>query len=174
MRKIILYSAISLDGFIAQRDGSIDWLNSFSGDYGYEAFLETIDTTIMGNKTYRQVLTFGEFPYYAKSNYVFSRGSELKTDQNLVKFISSEDIGIFKRMKDEEGRDIWLVGGGEVNSLFLKNNLIDEMRLFVMPIILGSGIPLFDGNKTTYKLNMISHKIYSDSVAEFCYSHSRQ
>jgi dihydrofolate reductase len=170
MRKIILYSAISLDGFIAQRDGSIDWLNSFSGDYGYEAFLKTIDTTIMGNKTYRQVLTFGEFPYYAKSNYVFSRGSVLKTDQNLVKFISSEDIGIFKRMKDEEGRDIWLVGGGEVNSLFLKNNLIDEMRLYIMPVVLGDGIKLFSEQEFGKLLELLSSRILSDGVVELFYS----
>lgn len=86
MSKIILYIATSLDGYIAKEDGNVDWLSSFDEDYGYKEFISTVDTIIIGRKTYQQVLTFGEWPYQGLKTFVFTH-QELKHDKN-VEFIS--------------------------------------------------------------------------------------
>jgi len=82
MRKIILFIASSLDGYIAKNDGSVDWLpaNSLSG---YDNFYKSVDTVMMGKKTYDQVLTFGPFPYVNKKSYVFTRNNTIQTDENV-------------------------------------------------------------------------------------------
>ena len=85
--KIVLYIAKSLDGFIARKNGSVDWLDKFNEtgeDYGYKKFLDTVDTLIMGNTTYKQVLGFGEFPYKGKDCYVFSRKERRNKDDNVT------------------------------------------------------------------------------------------
>lgn len=110
MRKIKLYIAVSLDGKIAKPDGDVSWLDELPNpdhlDYGYADFLSSIDTTLMGNSTYRQLLGFGiDFPYRGKTNYVFTRNTALKEDEN-VKFISHEPISIVKEIKSGKGRDI--------------------------------------------------------------------
>src|SRR5664279_1394932 len=123
MRKIKLYIAVSLDGKIAKPDGDVKWLDKIPNpdhlDYGYSDFLKSIDTTLMGNYTYKQLLGFGiDFPYGGKANYVFTRNTELKEDEN-VKYISTDPVSFVKDLKSSTGGDIWLIGGGEVNSLFL-------------------------------------------------------
>ena len=98
MTKIILYVAISLDGYIAKKDGSVDWLSSYDEDYGYEKFLSTLDTIIMGRKTYQQVLSFGEWPYSGLKTYVFTH--QKFKDENNVKFIPGPIEKIVKDIKD--------------------------------------------------------------------------
>ena len=97
MPNIILYIAISLDGYIAKKDGSVDWLSSFEEDYGYEKFISSIDTIIMGSKTYQQVLTFGEWPYKGLKTYVFTH-QKLKDDEN-VEFVSGSITQKINRIK---------------------------------------------------------------------------
>ena len=146
--RIKLYIACSLDGFIAREDGSIDWLNEYDNnvktDYGYSEFYVSIGTVLMGRKTYEQVLGFGEWPYKEKKVYVFTRQKEpLKREKN-VEFISG-DIGEFVcQLKEKAEQDLWLVGGSQLIKVFLKENLIQDFIIFIVPIILGSGIPLFD------------------------------
>lgn len=82
MRKIILFIASSLDGFIARESGDIDWLPK-NTDSGYNDFYKSIDTVIMGKKTYNQVLTFGDYPYKDKKSYVFTRNNDLTKDENI-------------------------------------------------------------------------------------------
>ncbi|MCR9290421.1 dihydrofolate reductase family protein [Saprospiraceae bacterium] len=145
MRKVVLYSACSIDNYIARKDGAIDWLFSDS-HYGYFEFLATIDTTLMGNKTYQQILSFdGEFPYKDLNNFAFTRKKDQK-DTDYVKIISKDIEGFVKELKAQKGKTIWLIGGGEINSILLEAGLIDEMVLSIHPIILGEGIPLFAGN----------------------------
>ncbi|MEM6842767.1 MAG: dihydrofolate reductase family protein [Bacteroidota bacterium] len=143
MRKIILYSAMSLDGFIARPDGEIDWLFD-DQDYGYSEFLQRIDTTLMGNRTYQQILTFGDFPYTDKTNYVFTRSVTVQ-DDGRVQFVYSDLVNLVTELKQQLGRDIWLIGGRQINTVLLNAELIDEMILSVHPTVLGSGVPLFGG-----------------------------
>lgn len=147
MRKVILYIATSLDGFIARPDGRIDWLenapNPTQTDYGYALFLAGIDTTLMGNSTYKTVLGFDiPFPYPDKENYVFTRNANVKKAE-YVQFISENIPAFVQHLKAKKGKDIWLIGGGEINTLLLNAGLIDEIMLTQMPVLIGEGIPLF-------------------------------
>lgn len=148
MPKIRLYIACSLDGYIAREDGSIDWLTEYENnsetDYGYSEFYESIGTVLMGRKTYEQVLGFGNWPYGEKKSYVFTRQKAPLRLEKKVEFVS-EDIGKFvHNLKENTEDDIWLVGGSQLIKIFLEENLVQDMIVFVVPVILGSGIPLFD------------------------------
>ena len=140
MKKVILYIATSLNGFIAKTNGSVDWLENIPNpddeDYGYRDFLNSIDTTIQGNNTYKQILNWGiEFPYIGKDNYVITSDNSLLKDENVT-YISSNQIEFIRNLKDSTGKNIWLIGGGKVNSLLLNNGLIDEIHQFMMPIVI--------------------------------------
>ncbi len=142
-----MYIATSLDGFIAREDGSIDWLTEYEKaetDYGYSEFYASIGTVLMGRKTYEQVLGFGQWPYGEKNVYVFTRQKEPLHREKNVEFVSG-DIGEFTRqLRENTDKDIWLVGGSQLIKVFLKENLVQDLIVFVVPVILGGGIPLFD------------------------------
>ena len=120
MRKIILFIASSLDGFIARIDQSIDWL-FMDNDYGYKEFYKSIDTVLVGNKTYQKSKEFEEYPFKDKKVFVFTRSKNLK-DEN-VDFVY--DVANFsKKLIKQSGKNIWLVGGGEIAKIFLDNYLL--------------------------------------------------
>lgn len=173
MRKIILYIATSLNGKIAKLDGSVDWLESIPNpekiDHGYSEFYKSIDTTIEGNKTYNQILSWGiEFPYTDKKNYVFTRNKSLK-DTKYVEYISENHVDFIKQLKRKKGKDIWIIGGGQLNTIFLNEKLIDEIQVFVMPIILTNGIELFETLPNETKLKLIETKSHSTGAVEIKY-----
>ena len=146
MKKIKLYIAVSLNGKIAKADGGVDWLeaipNPEKNDFGYAAFYDSIDTTIQGSRTYDQILSWGiEFPYKGKKNYVLTTNSSYK-DTEDVSFISENHIEKLHQIKQGNGKDIWLIGGGKANSLLLDAGLVDEIIIFIMPIVLDEGIDL--------------------------------
>lgn len=143
MRKLVLFIASSIDGYIAGPGEHIDWLFS-DQDYGYNSFYESIDTTLSGYKTYALSLSFESFPYPDKTNYVFTRDSS-RSDTDKVKFITGDIVAFTHELKQQPGRDIWLVGGGEINTVMLNAGLIDEIVLSIHPVVVGSGIPLFGG-----------------------------
>lgn len=168
MRRLILYIAQSLDGKIARLNGDVDWLDQFNAveneDYGYAAFLETVDTTLMGNRTYEKVLTFGiDFPYADKENYVFTR-QKGKQDTEYVKFIGDDIAAFVAGIKQEEGKNIWLIGGSEINTVLFNAGLIDELRLFTMPVTLGEGIPLFAEGVTEKSLKLVEVSTYAVGI----------
>ncbi|MEM5016715.1 dihydrofolate reductase family protein [Metabacillus indicus] len=152
MRKVVLYIGVSLDGYIARRDGSIDWLDEANGegDNGYSEFLKTIDTVIMGKKTYDHVLelTNHKYPYEGMKSFIYTR-SESRTEGDLI-FTKDKPEALIDQLKKEEGADIWMVGGAEILDDFMKKDLIDEYIITTVPVILGDGIPLFrPGNPET-------------------------
>ena len=143
MRRLKLYTAASLDGYIAGPNGEIDWLDVGGDlDYGYAEFYESIDTTLMGSLTYRVALSVPDFPYPDKTNYVFTR-SPSQPDTEHVRFISGDIAGFVRSLKEQTGEGIWLVGGGQINTAMLNAGLIDEVVLTSFPVVLGHGIPLF-------------------------------
>lgn len=173
MRKIILYIACSLDGKIAKPDGRVDWLEAIpvpeDGDYGYADFYKSIDTTLQGYSTYNQIVNWGiDFPYAEKKNYVVTRKEGLKNTEH-VEFVSTNHIEFIKQLKHESGKDIWLVGGGQLNAMLLEAKLIDEIQLFVMPIILTNGIDMFATSADEWPLRLISSKVHSNGVVELNY-----
>ncbi|MBT2755426.1 dihydrofolate reductase [Mesobacillus foraminis] len=145
-RKVILYIAMSMDGYIARTNGDIDWLQEAErlgeGDNGYTDFYETVDTVIMGRNTYEHILSLvKEYPYPDIKNYVFCRSE--KKSHPFIEFINDDPNRFVQKLMKRKGKNIWLVGGAELVNSFLKENLVDEMIITVIPILLGEGIPLF-------------------------------
>lgn len=164
MRKLKLYIAASLDGKIARKDDSIDWLpDPTTEDYGYQEFYDSIDTTVMGYKTYEVCLGLGDWYYKDKVNYIFSRDSsrDLIPEATLV---NQSPVDFVKELKQQEGKDIWLLGGGEIIKLMHDAGLIDEYIIAYIPIILGEGVLLFPEIQQQKNLTLTKHRVYSNGV----------
>ncbi len=144
-RKLVLYIAVSLDGFIADEKESLKWLleTEGEGDNGYGEFYETIDTILLGRRTYDWVMEHenGNFPYKGKKCYVFSKS--LKGKNDYVEFTDEDIPALVKKLKGLEGGDIWIVGGGELLDCFIRERLVDRFIITVAPALIGRGIPLF-------------------------------
>lgn len=167
MKKVILYIATSIDGFIADEKGSVDWLPQPEEgcDYGYNAFLKTIDTVLMGRKTYEQVLSFeGGYPYQKMKNYIFT--SKKLEPLPYIEFTDQKPEELIDALKKEKGKAIWLVGGEKLNTACLKKERIDELMMFVIPKILGKGIPLF---LTSSEAKLLETETYPDGVVKLHY-----
>ena len=164
MRKIILYIASSLDGFIARKNGEIDWLFS-DADYGYKKFYASIDTVLVGNKTYRQSLGFEEAPFKGKQVFVFTHKPGKPAPG--VQFVTNS-VGLVKKLKNAQGKHIWLCGGSQIISVLLNSGLCDEIILSIHPIILGSGIPLFDVQKEI-NLKFVKSKSFPSGLVQLHY-----
>lgn len=174
MSSIKLYIATSLDGFIAREDGSVDWLDDLPNpnklDYGYNDFIRSIDTVIMGRKTYDEVLDFDiDWPYKDCTSHIVSRnaGFQVSTDRTLVLHDLSKKA--LQEMKENAEKDIWLVGGGELVTAFLNLQAIDEMIIFFMPIILGSGLRLFPGSPAESKYTLVDSQAFETGVVMMTY-----
>lgn len=143
MRKLILYTALSLDGYIAGPQGEIDWLFS-DHDYGYTDFYERIDTMLMGRTTYDFIAQMDPYPHADRLNIVFTRSLTARPEPYL-QFVAGDPVAFTRELKHREGKDIWLVGGGQINALLFEAGLVDEMVLSFHPVVLGKGIHLFTG-----------------------------
>ena len=173
MRKIILYIAASLNCKIAKPDGDVQWLESIPNpdgiDHGYFEFYNSIDTTIQGYNTYKQVISWGiDFPYADKQNYVMTRKKGLKPVE-YVEFISENHIEFIHKLKKQKGKDIWLIGGGQINTMLLNEHLIDEIMVFVMPIIIPNGIGLFEAIPEETRLKLVATESYSTGAVKLKY-----
>lgn len=145
MIKTTLYIASSIDGYIATKDHSVDWLSVVEDgeeDYGYNEFYNNIDAIVMGRKTYDFILQHSDWPYAGKQSFVFT-SQKLITDRKDIEFLHGDIKTGFNKIISSGHNNIWLVGGGLLNTEFLNNNLIDEIILSIIPIVLGEGIPLF-------------------------------
>jgi dihydrofolate reductase len=174
MAKVKLYIAASLDGFIADADGGVGWLSEASSgseageDYGYEAFYDSIGSLVMGRRTYEQVLGFGEWPYSGKPAYVFSRDAPEGEHPN-AEFAPVDPARFVPRLLEESGEDIWLVGGAGLIASFREESLIDEYVLSVMPVVLGGGVPLFEGKQPKASLRLVEAQSYESGVVQLRY-----
>lgn len=168
--KISMYVAASMDGFIARADGAIDWLGSAAEaaeDYDYRDFYASVDVLAMGAKTYRQILAH-EWLYAGKPVWVYSRG-ELSSDIPGVRRADLEPAALAESLRRENHRHLWVVGGGDIHSLFLRAGLIDEIRLFVMPLALGRGVPLFAPPIADQRWTLAEARRWPHEVAELRY-----
>ncbi|PAX59502.1 dihydrofolate reductase family protein [Brunnivagina elsteri] len=170
MTKFILYIATSVDGYIARSDGSVDWLPSpevDGEDYGYGKFYDSIDALVMGSTTYEQILEFGDWQYPGKLSYVFT-SRNLSTKRNNILFVKGGIEEVILDMNRRGYKRVWLVGGGNIISSFLNKGLVDEYIITIIPIILGSGISLFQ-SVSELKLNFVGIKSYNSSAVELRY-----
>ena len=171
MRKIIYYVTASLDGFIARPDGAIDWLlDTGPEDFGYSEFFETIDTVVLGRKTYEQALTFGEYPYPTKQSFLFSRTLHHAEHAEIVKMPVEEFVS---EQKGRIGKDIWLVGGGEIAKAFFEAKAIDELIVFIQPILLGDGLPVAGHLGKDIRLRLKSGTPFPEGLVRLDYEVAR-
>ena len=143
MRKVTFGGANSLDNYIARKDDAVDWL-LWTKEVAEvtQSFWETIDTVVMGRRTYEVAARMGTGAYPGVKNYVFSRTIKKPSDESLS-FISEDAATFVRRLKNEEGKGICVMGGGLLAKSLFEADLIDEVGLNIHPVLLGSGIPLF-------------------------------
>lgn len=172
MRKSVYYLTMSLDGYIADIEGGVGWLSGAPNtDYGYEQFYSEVDTIVLGRATYDQVLGFGpHFPYPDKTVLVVT------TDPDSVEIPDSVDVqpvtdivSTVARLKIAEGSTIWIGGGSTLATSLLESGLIDEIRVFVQPILLGSGVPIVRDLSRKRTLDLQSVEKWPGGVVELRY-----
>ena len=163
MRKVVLYIALSLDGYIADKDGHVEWLggqdDKYQGDYGYSEFISDIDTVIMGYTTYHQIVTElspENWVYQGMQSYVLTHRNI--SDTNEIKFVNQPVYELISKLKRQEGKGIWICGGANVIHQLVSNDLIDEYHLTIIPRLIGGGIRLFKEHDTMIRLSLISSK----------------
>ena len=170
-KKLILYIAMSLDGYIARPDGNLDWLSSVERpgeDYGYADFVRTVDTVIMGRKTYDKVLSFGiPFPHSGRACYIITR-QERAPDGNVV-FYSGPLTELVTQLKSQPGGHIYCDGGAELVNALQRDNLIDTFVVSIIPVLLGSGIRLFQDGSPGNTLQLMESKAFDSGLVQLMY-----
>ena len=168
-----VYIATSIDGYIADKDGGLDWLteipNPEKSDFGFGDFLNSIDGIIMGRKTFEKVLTFEEWPY-SKKVFVLSRTLKVvPTDLiNKVKIINGKLTQIISNLKQKGFLNLYIDGGKTIQS-FLREDLIDEMIITQVPILLGNGIPLFTHLDKPINFRDIRTEVFNNTLVKIYY-----
>lgn len=148
------YIAMSADGYIADENGGVDWLERYGAiDFGFPAFLDTIDTVVMGRATFDQVIAFdGDYPYAGKRSIVVTSSPLPETATGAEAW--HDGIASLAAMLAHAGGKAWVVGGARLQSAFIAAGLLDRLRLFVMPILLGSGIRLHQSDHAPLDLTL--------------------
>lgn len=169
VRKAVLFIAMSLDGYIADKNGSVGWLNRQGNDDEnidtYSEFVKDIDTVLMGWNTYHQVVTElspTEWVYNDLTTYVFTH-KELTSTENII-FTNGNPIDLLKKLETQDGKDIWICGGASLIEQLMRENLIDRYYISVIPILLGDGIRLFGKSKNQQNLCLIKTQSYNGIV----------
>jgi dihydrofolate reductase len=180
-RKIIVYIATSADGYIARPDGDVEWLNRRPSkyDYGMTAFYRTIDTILWGRKTYDWVIAYhkkkgqkeGMFDSKVR-NFVFSKKPPKRVAPG-VEFVTEPVKKFTRRLRAKPGKNIWMMGGGELIASFLDAGEIDEFHIHVMPTFIGEGIRLIAPRHRDVELRLLAMKKYPDGVVEVRYEVKR-
>lgn len=165
-----VYMAMSLDGFIADADGDVAWLDPyFDEDYGYASFIAGIGCAVMGRVTYEQVRGFGEWPYEGFDVHVLAGSPPLDLPPSVHAWSGTPaELARELEAHGPEG-DCWVVGGGRTIRAFDRIGRIDELQLFVMPVLLGDGVPLFPTPYPASALTLISVTRWENGVVGLRY-----
>lgn len=160
MKKVILFIAISLDGYIADGNGQVDWLNGQDPtsipDSNYDEFMKTIDTVVLGWNTYHQIVTElspNQWVYNGISSFVVTHKKLISTSE--VQFVNENPCELVTRLKQQRGKNIWICGGANLAQQLIRENLIDQFYISVIPILLGKGVPLFGQMEQALPLKLI-------------------
>lgn len=171
MKKLILYIACSIDGYIAKTNDDISFLSVVEKegeDYGYTEFINTIDTVLIGRKTYDKVMTLvPEFPHADKECYVITRTP--KDSIGNIHFYTGDLLSLVKELKSRQGKNIFVDGGAQLVYELLRLQLIDEMIISYIPVTLGDGIVLFQGNMPETKWKLVSTKNFDTGLVQVKY-----
>lgn len=170
-RKVFLYIASSLDGFIAKADDDLGFLNLVekeNEDYGYNDFISTIDTVIMGHKTYDWVVKNApDFSHNDKETYIITRTVQEK--RGNIHFYSDDLNTLVTELKSKEGKNIFCNGGAEIANELFRNKLIDEIILSIIPILVGNGTKLFKLGIPEQELILLSAKSFDMGLVQLHY-----
>jgi dihydrofolate reductase len=170
-RKVILYIATSLDGYISKPNDDLSFLSIVQQegeDYGYADFVKSVDTVILGRKTYDWVMTHVyEFPHADKNSFIITRTARPSIGKTI--FYTGKLRDLVLRLKSEQGKNIFIDGGAEIVNELLKENLIDEFIISVIPILVGNGIKLFKDGGHEQKLDLISTKQFDKGLIQLHY-----
>ena len=170
-RKLVLYIAMSLDGYIAKQDDDISWLSTVEmegEDYGYGEFIKDVDTVIVGYRTYEKVLSMGvDFPHTDKECYVISR-KEMPAIGRL-QFYAGNLSGLVSELKAKEGKTIFCDGGANTINMLLKDQQVDELIVSIIPVLLGDGIPLFQKSIPEIGLKLVECVPYKSGLVKLHY-----
>jgi len=174
MRKLVLGLGISLDGYIARPDGAVDFL-FMPKDYSMGPFFATIDTAIMGRKTYDVALKMGGGSYSGSGmkSYVFSH-SQPPGERGGVTFVNESPKSFLKKLRKRSGKNMWLMGGGELARDFLKDDLVAELYIGIVPVLLGEGIPLFPSGFPQREFSLLENKTFSKGLIVLKYARTRK
>jgi dihydrofolate reductase len=174
MRKVVLGLGISLDGYIARPDGSVDFLFMPKG-YSMAPFFKTVDVAVMGRKTLDDGLkmTGGKFDNYGIKCYVMSL-SQLAGERDGYEITNRTPEALVGEIRKRPGKNIWMMGGGELAREFLNADLIDEMEIGVVPVLIGEGIPLFPAGFPQREFKLVENKAYSKGLLVLKYERVRK
>lgn len=175
--KLIAYLASSLDGYLAEKDGNLDFLKIVEKkgeDYGYQSFMNTIDTVVMGRKTYEKVCQMGvPNPHPHQKTYIITRQNIENNPQHPNIFFYNKNLpALIQNLKNRSTqKNIFIDGGAEILNQLFKLNLINELYISIIPILLGGGIPLFQSNifDTPQKLTLISNQTFETGLVQLHY-----
>jgi len=171
-RKVIVHIGTSADGYIARSDGDLEWLTCRpkpEGFYGMSAFMQSVDTKLLGRKTYEMSLRLGAKFDSKDRTIVFSRQSPPADAPSGVEFANGAIGPFLSRLRAQPGKDIWLMGGGDLIASFLDEQEIDEFVVSMVPVFIGDGIPLIARRHRHVPLDLQSVERFEDGVVQLHY-----
>jgi len=178
MRKLSVFIAMSLDGFIAQPNDDLRFLQLVERegeDYGYAEFISTIDTLMVGRKTYDYVLKNIGSSHYDNGQrdvYVITRTERQKVGRTT--FFTGNVTELVKRLKSAEGKNIYCDGGAEIINELMKEDLIDEFIISVVPVFVGEGTRLFNNGRPEQTLELVATKTFDTGLVQLHYKRKHQ
>ena len=160
MRKVVVFIAMSLDGFIADKAGGVDWLSGQDETVEtvetYAAFIKDVDTVVMGWKTYEQIVTVlspDAWPYAGLQTYVVTHRARVEEDG--IHFTNTAPDVLVRKLREASGKDIWICGGASVIAPLVQADLVDTYQLSVIPLLLGEGVRLFPQRTHSLPLRLV-------------------
>jgi dihydrofolate reductase len=170
-RKVVVFIGTSLDGYIAKPNDDLSFLDLVDKegeDYGYYDFIKSVDTVILGRKTYDWVMMqVTEFPHAKRESYIITRTP--RASNGLIRFYTGDLVELVKRLKVANGKNIFIDGGAEVINSLLKQNLIDELIISIVPVLVGDGIRLFQDGRPEERLKLINARNFDTGLVQLHY-----
>jgi dihydrofolate reductase len=175
MARTVYYAAVSADGFIARTDGGVEWLDPFqSPELGYEGFLAGVGAVVMGRATYEQSLTFGPWPYPGRRGLVVTSTPIADLPEGVSAVAPSDFARALETLRASTTGDLWVVGGGRAARACLDAGWIDELELYVVPRLLGDGIPLFERRAALIALHLMETRRFDNGIVMVRYAVERR
>lgn len=174
-KKLIVYIAASIDGFIAKPNDDLSFLSmveKVGEDYGYADFIATIDTVIVGRKTYDWVLQHATFPHADKQTFVITHTT--RPEEGNIQFYNGDIVALIQQLKSSPGKHIFCDGGAAIVNLLLQHDLIDELIISVIPVLLGNGTRLFATDRPEQQYSLISSQSFDTGLVQLKYERKRQ